>query len=77
MGLDAGDVLVTARAVAEWRDALYVVTAALQDVEADLRGRPTLAEYKLAFQHLYAAAAPLREVRVEPRAVGEGSDPSR
>ena len=63
---------VTRRLMEEWRDALYVLEAGLQDVESDLRGRPTLTDYKQAFQHLYAAAAPLRDLRVEPRAVGEG-----
>ena len=73
MGLDSGDVLVSRSLVDDWRDRAFVLEAALQDVEGDLRGRPALADYKAAFQHLYAAAAPLRGLRIEPRAIGPGS----
>ena len=51
------------------RDRLYVLESALDDVEGDLRGRAGPEEYKRAFQHLYAAAAQLRDSCVEPRAV--------
>jgi hypothetical protein len=62
---------VDAAALETLRDRLYVVEAALDDVEADLRGRAPLEEYRRAFQHLYAAAAPLRNAAVEPVAVLE------
>jgi hypothetical protein len=46
-----------------------VLESALDDVENDLRGRATAEEYRRAFQHLYAAAAQLRDSCVDPRAV--------
>ncbi|MBN2113944.1 MAG: hypothetical protein JW785_07455 [Acidimicrobiia bacterium] len=69
MGLDSGEALVDAAALCRLRDRLYVLESALDDVEADLRGRPAPEEYRRAFQHLYAAAAPLRDSCVEPSAV--------
>jgi hypothetical protein len=69
MGLDSGEALVDAEALCRLRDRLYVLESALDDVEADLKGRPAAEEYKRAFQHLYAAAAPLRDACVEPAAV--------
>jgi hypothetical protein len=71
MGLDSGEALVDAEALCRLRDRLYVLETALDDVEADLRGRASAEEYKRAFQHLYAAAAQLRESCVEPRAILE------
>ena len=69
MGLDSGEALVDAEALCGLRDRLYVLETALDDVEGDLRGKATAEEYKRAFQHLYAAAAQLRDCCVEPRAV--------
>jgi hypothetical protein len=69
MGLDSGEALVDAKALCRLRDRLYVLESALDDVENDLRGRATAEEYRRAFQHLYAAAAQLRDSCVEPRAV--------
>jgi hypothetical protein len=69
MGLDSGEALVDAEALCRLRDHLYVLESALDDVEADLKGRPGAEEYKRAFQHLYAAAAPLRGACVEPAAM--------
>jgi len=71
MGLDSGEALVDAEALCRLRDRLYVLETALDDVEGDLRGKATAEEYKRAFQHLYAAAAQLRDSCVEPRAVLE------
>ena len=70
MGLDTDDVLIGRKTLAEWQDVMVVIGAALDDVEADLRGRPPAEEYRAAFRHLYAAAEPLRRLRIEPRAVG-------
>ena len=69
MGLDSGEALVDAEALCRLRDRLYILESALDDVEGDLKGRPGPEEYKRAFQHLYAAAAPLRGTCVEPAAV--------
>lgn len=69
MGLDSGEALVDAEALCRLRDRLYVLESALDDVEGDLRGRPAPEEYKRAFQHLYGAAAQLRDACVEPRAI--------
>lgn len=71
MGLSSGESVVDSDALLRLRDRLYVLESALDDVEADLRGRPPLEEYRRAFQHLYAAAAPLRGGWVEPIAVLE------
>jgi hypothetical protein len=51
-------------------DALYVLEAALTDVERDLRRSRRAEEYRRAFQHLYAAAAGLRGAAPEPTALG-------
>ncbi len=71
MGLSSGEAVVNGDALEHLRDSIYVLEAALDDVEADLRGRPPLEEYRRAFQHLYAAAAPLRDGWIEPVAVLE------
>jgi hypothetical protein len=69
MGLDSGEALVDAEALCRLRDRLYVLESALDDVEGDLRGKPGPEDYRRAFQHLYAAAAQLRDACVEPRAL--------
>ena len=69
MGLDSGEALVDAEALCRLRDRLYVLESALDDVESDLRRKATAEEYKRAFQHLYGAAAQLRDSCVEPRAI--------
>ena len=69
MGLDSGEALVDADALCRLRDHLYVLESALDDVEVDLKGRPGPEDYQRAFQHLYAAAAPLRAACLEPAAV--------
>lgn len=68
MGLDGGESLVNSEELDALRDRLYLVEAALDDVEGDLRGGASLDEYRRAFQHLYAAAAQLRGSTLEPRA---------
>ncbi len=71
MGLDSGEALVPVDKLVGLRDRLYVLEAALDDVEQDLRGRPPVEEYRAAFRHLYAAAAQLRGAVVEPIALLE------
>jgi hypothetical protein len=69
MGLDSGEALVAVDGLRALRDQLYALEAALDDVEHDLRGRPSPADYRDAFRHLYAAAAQLRGAGLEPIAV--------
>lgn len=44
----------------ELRDRLYVLEAAIEDVERDLSGAPTKADYRDAVDWLLDAARPLR-----------------
>jgi hypothetical protein len=69
MGLDSGEALVDAARLRSLRDRLYVLESALDDVESDLGPQPADIDYRGAFQHLYAAAAQLRDACVEPVAV--------
>lgn len=63
MGLERSETLVAAGALQDLNDRLYVLEAALQDVEQDLRADPS--DHRRAFQHLYAAAALLRGAWLE------------
>jgi hypothetical protein len=49
---------------------LYRIEAALQDVDADLAAGANPDEYRKALWHLYEAAADVRGVSFEPRAIG-------
>lgn len=69
MGLDGGEALVSAVALRALNDRIYVLEAALADVERDLRQDP---DHRAAFTHLYAAAAQLRDSTLEPLALMEG-----
>lgn len=67
MGLDSGEAVVSASALRQQSDLIYILEAALKDVERDLRADPD--DHRRAFQHLYAAAAQLRGSRIEPTAM--------
>lgn len=74
LSLPLGDVVVASVELDRLHDRLYVLEAALDDVEADLgalRTRATAAErataYEAAFGHLREAAEDLRGLVVEPR----------
>jgi hypothetical protein len=58
-GLAEHELVATRRELDELRDRLYVLEAAVQDVEADLEGRPTLQDYRDAVAWLLDAARPL------------------
>lgn len=68
MGLDSGEVVVSAVGLERLGDRLTVLEAALDDVESDLRGSRADEDYRAAFRHLYAAAAALRGSRPAVRA---------
>ncbi|HEY2563040.1 MAG TPA: hypothetical protein VGI44_04970 [Acidimicrobiales bacterium] len=47
-------------------DRLYRLEAAMEDVDADLAGRPSAQAYRQAFEHLYDAAKDVAGVVIEP-----------
>lgn len=62
MGLSEHELVLTRQAMDDLRDRLYVLEAAIEDVERDLSDNPTKAEYADAVEWLLAAARPLRAV---------------
>lgn len=66
-GLGDDDVVVRRAALEDLQDRLYVLQAALEDVERDLAGTPTAEDHREALEWLRINAAPLAEVRIEPR----------
>jgi hypothetical protein len=58
-GLAEHELVVTRQELDALHDQLYVLEAAVQDVEADLAGNPTLQEYRDAVAWLLDAARPL------------------
>lgn len=69
-GLAADEVLLRRELFDQWRDTLYALESAIEDVERDLGDSPALREYTEAFGHLYAAALEMRRFRLEPKALG-------
>lgn len=59
MGLSERELVVTRAELDELNDLLYVLETAVEDVEADLAGSPTKAEYADAVRWLLDAAKPL------------------
>ena len=64
--IPAGQVIVSEEDLRRLHDRLYLLESALEDVEADLEGKPGPAAYREAFDHLYEAAKDLVGVVVEP-----------
>lgn len=62
IGLSEDELVLTRRTIDELRDRLYVLEAAIEDVDRDLQGSPTKAEYRDAIEWLLAAARPLRAI---------------
>lgn len=60
VGLSEHELVLTRQAMEELRDRLYVLEAAVEDVERDLGGSPTRADYADAVSWLLDAARPLR-----------------
>lgn len=69
-GLREDDVLMARQTIADLQDALYVLEAALEDVDNDLADSGDAERHAAALWHLYGAAAGLRALRIEPKAVG-------
>ncbi len=59
VGLSENELVLTRQAMDELRDRLYVLECAVEDVERDLSGSPTRAEYQDAVDWLLAAARPV------------------
>ena len=59
MGLTETELVVARRQLEELHDALYVLEAAVEDVERDLAGTPTKHDYADAVSWLLQAARPL------------------
>ena len=60
VGLSEDELVMTRRAMDELRDRLFVLEAAIEDVERDLAGSPTKSDYRDAVEWLLEAARPLR-----------------
>lgn len=59
VGLTETELVVARQALEELHDQLYVLEAAIEDVERDLRGSPTKQDYVDAVDGLLQAARPL------------------
>lgn len=59
VGLSEDELVMTRAALDTLRDRLYVLEAAVEDVDRDLAGTPTKADYREAVEWLLDAARPL------------------
>lgn len=59
VGLSEHELVLTRQAMDELRDRIYVLECAVEDVERDLAGSPTKAEYGDAVAWLLDAARPV------------------
>jgi hypothetical protein len=66
--------VVRARSLAELRDGLYLLAAALEDGERDLAGGATGGEVRAVYDELAAAAGQLAGVDLEVLALGDDAD---
>jgi hypothetical protein len=73
--LGSDDVLVSAGLLADLQDAVYLIEAALEDIDRDLAEVDDPQSHRDALWHLYGAAAGLRALRIEPKAVGATERP--
>jgi len=65
LGLSEHELIVTRGELDELRDALFVLEAAIEDVERDLDGDPTKKDYAEAVAWLLDAAKPVVAKRLE------------
>lgn len=70
-GLSGAELMMSVDDYERLRDAVYVMEAALEDVDIDLRGKPTRSEYAAAVAHLADAATAVIAASPEPTAIGE------
>jgi hypothetical protein len=66
VGLTERDLVVARRRLDELHDQLYVLEAAIEDVERDLAGSPTKQDYADAMAWLLQAARPVAGLRLDP-----------
>jgi len=66
LGIPAGQVVVSEADLQSLHDRLYRLESAIEDVRADLGGKPGARAYREAFEHLYDSATDLLGVVVEP-----------
>jgi hypothetical protein len=71
--LSEHELVLTRQAMDELRDRLYVLECAVEDVERDLTGSPTKADYRDALDWLLDAARPVIDSLGRDR---QGRDPS-
>jgi len=73
VGLSEHELVLTRQAMDELRDRLYVLECAVEDVERDLSGAPTRAEYQEAVDWLLGAARPVIDALGRDRAPSDQS----
>jgi hypothetical protein len=76
-GLADDDVIVDRLKLEELQDALYCLQAAIEDVDNDLRGKPSAAEVRTAIGWLLDNARPVADLRIEPKAGTSSRGPSQ
>ena len=59
VGLSETELIVTRQALDELHDALYVLEAAIEDVDRDLQSAKTAKDYREALEWVMQAARPL------------------
>ena len=64
LGLSESELIVTRQALEELHDALYVLEAAIEDVDRDLQSARTAKDHREALDWLLQAARPLVERRL-------------
>ena len=64
VGLTESELIVTRQALEELHDALYVLEAAVEDVDRDLQSAKTTKDYREALEWVLQAARPLTSKRL-------------
>lgn len=67
-GLGDDDIIIDRLQLEELQGALYCLEAAIEDVDADLAGRPAPAEVAGALRWLLENARPVAKLQIEPKA---------
>ncbi|HVX18054.1 MAG TPA: hypothetical protein VHA73_08465 [Acidimicrobiales bacterium] len=70
-GLGDDDVIVDRDALEELQGLLYCLQAAIEDVDRDLAGTPTKADYRDAVRWLLENGRPLASTWIEPRTTAD------